>query len=102
MHSGIFFYLRFAAMLVLVLFGCYGVAHAYVRTHSGSYGAQMKADQNAPGQFPARMGSYTLSRTWNENLFAGPLIFHWAEYVPDDGGTHISLGVSPFWARMTR
>jgi exosortase/archaeosortase family protein len=89
------FYLRFAAMLALVLFSSYGVARAYVHAHSGSYAAQIKADQNAPGQFPARIGSYALSRTWNENIFSGPLVFHWAEYVPDNGGTHISLGVSP-------
>jgi exosortase J len=87
--------LRFAAMLVLVLFGCYGVARAYVLTHSGSYAAQIKVDQNAPGQFPARIGGYGLSRTWNENLITGPLLFHWAEYVPADGGAHISLAISP-------
>jgi exosortase J len=89
------FYPRFAAMLILVLFSCYGVARAYVYTHSGSYAAQMKVDENAPGQFPARIGSYTLSRSWNENIFAGPLVFHWAQYVPPNGGTPISLGVSP-------
>jgi len=86
--------LRFAAMLVLVLFSCYGVASAYVRTHSGSYAAQRKADETTLGQFPARIGGYTLSRSWNENLFSGPLIFHWAQYV-DGGGTPISVGVSP-------
>ena len=74
--------LRFAAMLVLVLFSCYGVAPAYVLTHNDSYTAQMKTDQNALGQFPARIGNYTLSRSWNENLFTGPLVFHWAQYVP--------------------
>ena len=94
-RGGTSFSVRFGAMLALVLFSCYGVAHAYIRTHSGSYGDQIKADQNAPGKFPARVGSYTLSRTWNENVFAGPLVYHWAEYVPDGGGTHISLGVSP-------
>jgi exosortase J len=87
--------LRFAAMFVLVLFSCYGVARAYVLTHTGNYAAQMKTDQNAPGQFPARIGSYSLSRSWNENLFTGPLVFHWAQYVPDGGGTPISVGVSP-------
>lgn len=90
-----FFYLRFLAMLVLVLFSCYGVANAYVRTHSGAYAAQRKADEKAPGQFPARIGSYTLSRSWNEDLFSGPLIFHWAQYVPDGGGTPVSVGISP-------
>lgn len=89
------FNLRFAAMLALALFSCYGVAHAYVLTHSGKYAEQRKIDQNAPGDFPDHLGSYTLSRKWNENLFTGPLIFHWAEYVPADGGTHISLGISP-------
>ena len=36
-------YLRFAAMLVIVLFSCYGVARAYVRSHSDSYASQMKS-----------------------------------------------------------
>jgi exosortase J len=89
------FLLRFTAMLVLVLFSGYGVARAYVYTHTGSYVTQLKADQNAPGKFPAHIGGYTLSRSWNENIFSGPLVFHWAEYVPADGGPHISLGVSP-------
>jgi exosortase J len=93
--TGHSFPLRFASMLVLVLFSCYGVARAYVLTHNDSYTAQMKTDQNALGQFPARIGNYTLSRSWNENLFTGPLVFHWAQYVPDGGGTPISLGVSP-------
>ena len=93
--AGRSFYLRFAGMLALVLFGCYGVARAYVRAHSDSAVAQRKADENAHGQFPERMGSYTLARTWNENLFAGPLIYHWAEYAPADGGPHVSVGVSP-------
>lgn len=88
-------YLRFAAMLVLVLFSCYGVANAYIRTYSGAYAAQRKADEKALGQFPAHVGGYALSRSWNENLFSGPLIFHWAQYVPDGGGTPISVGISP-------
>ena len=91
--TGRFFDLRFAAMLVLVLFGCFGAARAYVFNHS--YAAQTKADQNAPGQFPEHIGSYTLARSWNENFVTGPLVFHWAEYVPADGGTHIALGISP-------
>ena len=89
------FYPRFAAMLALVLFSGYGVARAYVLSYSDSYAAQRKTDQNEPGQFPARIGNYSLSRSWNENLFTGPLVFHWAQYVPDGGGTPISLGISP-------
>ncbi len=93
--AGSSFYLRFAGMLALVLFSGYGVARAYVQTHSGSYAAERKIEQDAPGQFPAQIGSYRLTRMWNENMFAGPLIFHWAEYTPADGGTPIAVGVSP-------
>jgi exosortase J len=80
-------------MLVLVLFGCFGAARAYVFNHS--YAAQTKADENAAGQFPEHLGSYTLARSWNENFVTGALVFHWAEYVPANGGTHIALGISP-------
>ncbi|WP_254061440.1 exosortase J [Granulicella sp. L60] len=89
------FYPRFAGMLVVVLFSGYGVARGLIRTHSASFLAQRKADESALGQFPARMGDYSLVRSWNENLFTGPLIFHWAEYAPDHEGPHISLGISP-------
>jgi len=90
-----FVYPRFAAMLALVVFGLYGVARAVAYTSSSAYTSQIRIDQHAAGQFPARIGSYTLARSWNENVFAGTLIYHWAEYAPDDGGTHISLGISP-------
>jgi exosortase J len=89
------FYPRFFAMLGVVLFSCFVAARAYAHNHSSDYEAQIKLDQEAPGHFPQRIGAYKLARTWNENLFTGPLIFHWAEYIPDNGGTHISLGVSP-------
>ena len=72
-------------MLALVLFGCFGVAHAPISVNQ-AFAAQTKADQNAPGQFPQHIGAYTLARSWNENFVTGPLIFHWAEYVPADGG----------------
>jgi exosortase J len=93
--DGSSFYLRFGAMLALVLLSGYGVARAYEQTHSASYTAQINADQDAPGQFPATIGSYKLARSWNENIFAGTLLFHWAEYAPADGGPRVSLGVSP-------
>ena len=89
------FYPRFAAMCVFVLVGCYGVARAYTQTHSDRYVADLTADRDALGKFPQQIGPYRLARTWNENLFAGPLIFHWADYAPADGGPHISLGISP-------
>src|SRR6266851_3597979 len=71
------------------------VARSYAYTHGGPFAAQMKAEQDTPGQFPARIGRYTLSRTWNENFFTGPLIYHWAHYVEEGGGSSISIGISP-------
>jgi exosortase J len=82
-------------MTLLVLLSCAGVARAYVRQHSSGYEAQYQVDEKAQGQFPDRIGGYKLSRSWNESLTTGPLIYHWAEYVPDGGGPHISVGVSP-------
>ena len=68
-----------------------------------AYAAQMKADENAPGQFPARIGSYKLSRTWNENIFTGPLIFHWAAVCAGRWRDVISRsGYLLFSARTTR
>ena len=89
------FYPRFAALLLLVLFSSYGVARSYAYAHTGAFAAQMEAEQNAPGQFPARIGRYTLSRTWNENFFTGPLIYHWAQYVEEGGASSVSIGISP-------
>jgi exosortase J len=87
--------LRFAAMLLIATFGCYGFARAVVIAEATGEFAQIKADQRAPGKFPTRIGAYTLVRTWNENLHTGTLLFHWAEYAPANGGAHITLGVSP-------
>ena len=89
------FYPRLGVLLILVLFSSYGVARSYAYAHSGPFAAQMKAEQDAPGQFPARIGRYTLSRTWNENYFTGPLIYHWAQYIEEGGASSVSLGISP-------
>jgi exosortase J len=89
------FYPRFVSLLLLVLFSSYGVARSYAYAHSGPFAAQMKAEQDEPGQFPARIGRYSLSRTWNENYFTGPLIYHWAQYVEEGGTSSVSIGISP-------
>lgn len=88
-------YLRYASMLVVVFLGLLEVGHAYARTHSSASEEQARLDQTALGQFPKHIGAYTLTRAWNENLFTGPLIYHWAEYTPADDGPRISLGISP-------
>lgn len=82
-------------MLAVALFGCYGVSHAYVHAHSSPEAVRLRADQNAPAHFPARIGGYSLKRSWDESLIGGPLIFHWAEYAPANGGATIALGISP-------
>jgi exosortase J len=47
------------------------------------------------GHFPQQLGPYTLSRTWQETLSTGTVIYQWAEYVRNDTGMRIQLGVSP-------
>jgi exosortase J len=88
-------YLRFAMMLVLVLFGSYSAARAYTVFHSDSYVRQQLADQDALGKFPVHLGSYTLSRSWNESLLSGVLLYHWAQYISDDRSESVSFGVAP-------
>jgi exosortase J len=91
-EAGAGFYLRAAAMAVLVALGCVGVARFFT-AHAPS--AELAADEARMGQFPQTAGTYTLVRSWNENLIGGALLFHWAEYAPEDGGTHVSIGISP-------
>ncbi len=93
--------LRMAAMFLIALFGCYGFAHALASTRAAA--AQTEADQDAIGQFPAQIGAYKLVRSWNENLFTGPLLYHWAEGVAPLLGSHDTLichsarGEDPLW-----
>lgn len=91
--QGTMLYLRLVAMCLLTVAGWIGVARSYAQTRA--YRAQAQADEKALGRFPDRIGPYTLVRSWNENLYTGPLLYHWAEYAPADGGPHISLGISP-------
>ena len=92
--SNLSLYTRLAVLVIIALVGTVSVARATLRGRQLA-AASKSVDQNALGQFPKQIGNYTLVRSWNENLITGPLIFHWAEYAPADGGTHISLGVSP-------
>ena len=86
------FYPRAAAMTAFILLGLLGVLQFL--TAPGPT-AELRADETALGQFPETVGSYTLARRWNESLITGTLLFHWAEYAPANGGTHIAVGVSP-------
>jgi exosortase J len=86
--------LRLAVMALLASFGCYGMARALVLGSPAGLSAT-SLSANTPGQFPKQIGSYALVREWNENLVTGTLLFHWAEYAPANGGTHVSIGISP-------
>jgi len=86
------FYLRAIAFGLLVALGLSGIVHA-LRTPGPS--AELAADEKALGDFPKAAGHYTLVRNWNETLLTGALLFHWAEYAPEGGGTHVAIGVSP-------
>jgi exosortase J len=84
--------LRFAVMFLFVGFGCMRLADAInLRASMAIPGT----DQNALRNFPSRLGAYTLSRSWNEYLPRGPLIFHWADYAPADDGPHVAIGLAP-------
>lgn len=89
------FYARLGAMVALALFGCIGVSRSFAHARALADNAHAETDQNAKSEFPDRIGVYSLVRTWNENLFTGPLIFRWADYAPADGGTHVAVGISP-------
>ena len=83
---------RFAALTILVALGMFGVVNAWMAPGPS---AELKADETALGQFPETVGKFTLARRWNESLLTGALLFHWAEYAPSDGGSHIAIGISP-------
>ena len=54
------------------------------------------ATDSSVSPFPQTAGAYTLIRTWEEQIPAGPLLFHWAEYAAaDPSQPHVSLGISP-------
>jgi exosortase J len=88
-HQGQYVQLTVAG--VIVLFGCASLGRANTMYHAST----MSAADVAIEQFPARLGNYTLVRSWNEADVTGPVIYVWGQYAPEDGGTPIAIGVSP-------
>ena len=86
------FYLRTA---LLTMLGVAGLFSAISFFHTSARESSLHEDEHALGQFPQTLGEYTLTRSWNESLLSGALLFHWADYAPAKGGTHIQLGISP-------
>jgi exosortase J len=87
-------YAQLAAMGVIVLLGCGGLARANAATNPYT----VTLTGTAAEQFPPRLGDYTLTRSWTETQLAGSVVYVWAEYTPTDGGTPITLGISPVLA----
>jgi len=83
---------RALAMTLLTLIGFAIIVHSLsAESNPGQLTAEPVADP-----FPQTAGAYTLVRTWDEHLPAGPLLFHWGEYAaPDPAAPHVSLGISP-------
>ena len=90
-------YLRFAAMLVLVLFSCYGVARAYVHAHSDGYASQMRSDQNAHQvSFPLASAATPCRVHGTRTCSPGrSFITGHSTCRPTSGGTPVSIGISP-------
>jgi exosortase J len=85
-------YARMGGMAAIVLVGLGGMARGSALSHPQSVTI---ADPQAVGRFPAHLGQYTMTRTWNEALTTGQVVYAWASYAPADGGTPIAVGVSP-------
>jgi exosortase J len=82
------FYPRAGAFAALILFAGYPYAHALIVPPP-------PAPALVHASFPERVGVYQKSRTWDDTLPSGVVLYQWAEYVPDDGGAHIEFGISP-------
>jgi len=74
-------------MGAIMLAGCAGLARAAA--------AHPSARESAAVQFPSRLGSYSLVRSWNETVATGQVVYLWAEYSPAGGGTPVAIGVAP-------
>lgn len=83
-------YTRLVVLGLVILLGFIGWARA-----SGRPLATPQLSEGTDMQFPARLGNYTLARSWNETLLSGPVVYRWAEYVPAGGGIPVALGLSP-------
>jgi exosortase J len=79
------------AMSVLVLLGFAGLRQARASTSPYVWAAP----QAAVERFPEHLGNYELVRSWNETLPTGTVVYVWGEYALANGGSPISIGLSP-------
>jgi exosortase J len=86
--------LRVAAVLLLA--AIFGIDASYQRHRNTAAQTQ----QAALPKLPARIGNFTLTRTWNDTMMTGVIVYIWGEYAapdlaPGQPGPHVSLGISP-------
>ena len=90
------YYPRLAVFVIVMAIGSVAYARPWARsmTHevSGIAGQQQAA---LLGNFPQQIGAYTLARTWKEQLATGVVVYEWAEYVRNDSGLRVQIGISP-------
>ena len=83
------FYPRAAALALLVLLTGAPYVHAMFAP------PPPPITQATSPTFPARVGTYQLTRTWADTLTSGAILYQWGEYTPDDGGAHVQIAISP-------
>jgi exosortase J len=76
---------RWVALALLLALGSVGSLGFLIHGRSG----------NVAAAFPQQMGTYTLSREWDESVSSGEVTFHWAEYISEAGGPMIAIGITP-------
>jgi exosortase J len=82
----------FSVLLLAAVFGIDAI-------HQRSVDAAL-AQHTAVPQLPAQIGPYQLTRTWNDTMMTGVIVYTWGEYAAPtqpngQPGPHISLGISP-------
>jgi exosortase J len=85
---------KVAALIVLSAIFGFEVAHEYRVEAQAARAAQ------AIPALPARIGDFTLVRTWNDTLLDGIVVYTWGEYaeppaVPGGTSANVDLGISP-------
>ena len=95
---------RVAAMAVFAGVASGRLAHGMLARRAAAPAPETVA---AATVFPERVRGYVRSRTWPEQVVNGPVIFEWADYVPEkpakpsgssdanEAPPHVAVGISP-------
>ncbi len=86
--------LRVAAVLLLA--AVFGVDARYQR----HLNTAAQTQQECLPKLPTHIGNFTLTRTWNDTMMTGVIVYTWGEYAapdlaPGHPGPHVSLGIAP-------